>query len=134
MQPITRWLALILIAAVVAGCSTLSPLKAAETAEQRAFAAYGTFVVYQELAVDIMRDPQVPDSVKLRIQRAEGQAKPVADSLLDTALEVSSIRRQFDEGRATDSALLVAVQMLDESLERLAPLINNLVAAVRDAT
>ena len=117
----------------VAGCQSANPIAAAETNEQRAYAAYGTFVIFQEKAADLAEDPAIPNGVKLRIIAAEERAKPVADSLLDAYAEFLAIKAQFDAGQSTEEAVLIASNNLNDWITRLAPLVNELIRNVKGA-
>jgi len=83
------------VALALAGCSTADPLKTAQTLEQKAFALYGTFVVYEEAGAEMILDPAVPDSVKVVIQQADSVAKPAADILVTVARETSVARAEL---------------------------------------
>jgi hypothetical protein len=125
------WLMLWLFA--LAGCQTANPLAAAETSEQRAFAAYGTFVILQETAADLVEDPAIPRGAKLRIIQAEERAKPVADSLLDAYTAFLIVRAEFDAGETSQERLASASRELDGWITKLAPLINEIIRNIKGA-
>lgn len=128
-----RQLWLLLFAVALAGCQTANPIGAAETSGQRAYAAYGTFVIFQEKAADLAEQPGIPNGVKLRIIAAEERAKPVADSLLDAYTEFLVVRAQFDAGQTTQDKVLIASTNLNDWVTRLLPLVNELVRNVKGA-
>lgn len=128
-----RQLWLLLFAIALAGCQSANPMAAANTNEQRAYAAYGTFVIFQEKAADLAEDSAIPRGVKLRIIQAEERAKPAADSLLDAYTEFLVIRAQFDAGQTTEEKVLIASNNLNDWVTRLLPLINELVRNVKGA-
>ncbi len=125
------WLLLWLFA--LAGCQSANPMKFAETPEQRAYAAYGTFVIAQETAADLVEDDSIPRGVKLRIIQAEERAKPVADSLLDAYMEFLIVKAEFDAGETSEERLVIAAQGLDDWVTQLAPLVNELLRNIRGA-
>ncbi len=125
------WLMLWLFA--LAGCQGANPIKAAETPEQRAYAAYGTFVIAQETAADLVEDASIPDGVRLRIIQAEERAKPVADSLLDAYMGFLIVKAEFDAGETTEQRLVTAANELDDWVTQLAPLISELLRNIRGA-
>lgn len=125
------WLMLWLFA--LAGCQSANPIAAAETSEQRAYAAYGTFVIVQEKAADLAEDPAIPRGVKLRIIQAEERAKPVADSLLDAYTAFLVIKGEFDAGETSEQRLLSASRELDGWITELAPLINEIIRNIKGA-
>ena len=127
----TAWLLLIMVA--LAGCKGANPIAAAETSEQRAYAAYGTFVIMQEKAVDLARNETLSRSVRLGIINAEERAKPVADSLLGAINEYEAIRAQLDAGTTTEDQMVIASNNLNNWVSRLIPLTTQLIAAVQGA-
>lgn len=120
------------LATWLSACATIAgPYKAAETAEQKAFALYGTFVVFEERGAAIVTDRRIDLDARRAIQRADARAKPVADSLLDAALEVQSVREQLD---ASDNDLETVTRNLEGWITRFEPLVAELVRAVKGAS
>jgi hypothetical protein len=94
---------------VLVGCKSLSaPVEAAQTPEQTAYALYGTFVVFEELAASIVTDPATPASVKDVIKQADAVAKPAADGMIDAARQVIKIQTQLAAGTTPDEKLEIA--------------------------
>lgn len=125
------WLLLWLVA--LSGCQSANPMRAAETPEQRAYAAYGTFVIAQETAADLVEQQNIPRGVRLRIIQAEERAKPVADSLLDAYTEYLIIKAEFDAGDTSEQRLVIAANNLDDWVTQLAPLVAELLRNVKGA-
>jgi hypothetical protein len=123
----------LLCAFALAGCQGANPIKAAETNEQRAYAAYGTFVLVQEKAADLVEQPNIPRNVKLRIIGAEERAKPVADSLLDAYTEFLIVRAEFEAGQTSEERFIIAANSLDNWVTQLVPLLNELIRNVKGA-
>ncbi len=115
------------------GCASTNPLAAAETSEQRAYAAYGTFVIFQEKAVDLVGEESIPSDVRLRIIAAEDRAKPVADNLLDAYVEFLVVKAEFNAGNTSQDRLVVAANSLDDWVTRLAPMVNELIRTLQGA-
>jgi hypothetical protein len=130
LYAVVIWMAVPLI---MTGCASSNPIKAADTAEQKAYAAYGTFVIFQEKAVDLAELDTVSNSIKLRIIDAENRAKPVADSLLDAINEYNVIRAEVDAGETSSDRLVVVSNNLNSWINRLMPLVNELVRNVKGA-
>lgn len=127
-------LALVAIASLP-GCATVSaPTKAAETVEQKAFAVYGTFVIFEEAGADIVENTSLPLDVRRAVQNTDRTAKPVADALVAAALEAQRIRLQVEAGANTVERLDIATANLERWIARAGPLIDNLVAAVRNGS
>lgn len=125
---------LLILAVALAGCQSANPIAAADTNEQRAYASYGTFVIFQEKAADLAQDATLPRGVRLRVAQAEQRARPVAESLLTTYMEFIEIKAEFDAGDPTAEARLVTVSNnLNNWVNRLAPLVNELVRNVKGA-
>lgn len=124
---------LLLCAFALAACQSANPLSAAETVEQRAYAGYGTYVIFAEKAADLAERPEISNSVKLRLIRAEEAASPVADSVLETVLEVEDIRDEIANSGTGQARLEAALVNLNSYVTRLTPLINELVRQVKGA-
>lgn len=98
---------------VLAGCKSLTaPVETAQTPEQKAYALYGTFVVFEELAAVVVTDPVTPASVKVAIKTADATAKPAADAVLSSARQVIQIQTQLAEGKTPTEKLEIANQNL----------------------
>lgn len=128
-----RQVYVLLLAVALAGCQSANPIAAAETNEQRAYAAYGTFVIFQEKAADLAEDPNIPNGAKLRIIAAEERAKPIAESLLDAYTEFLAIKAEFDAGQTTEERVIAASNNLNDWITRLAPVVNELIRNVKGA-
>jgi len=124
---------ILLWAIALAGCQSANPIKAAETTEQRAYAAYGTFVIVQEKAADLVEQQNIPRSVRLQIIQAEERAKPVADSLLDAYTEFLVVRAEFEAGQTSEQRFVIASERLDDWVTQLAPLVNELIRNIKGA-
>ena len=124
---------LLAIVFALQACAGTNPIAAAETAEQRAFATYGTFVIIEEQAAKLISSGQIPDSAVRAIARADAQAKPVADSLLDATLEFIVIRSEYEAGETAERRFVSAMDSRNNWVERVRPLIANLISAVKGA-
>jgi len=124
---------LILCLSALTACQSANPIRAAETSEQRAYAAYGTFVIFQEMAADLVEQPSIPRNAKLAIVKAEERAKPVADSLLEAYVEFIRVKAEFQAGDTSQDALITAATRLDDWVTRLAPLVNELLRTIKGA-
>lgn len=112
-------------------CATIAgPYKAAETAEQKAFALYGTFVVFEERGASIINDNRIDIDARRLIQRVDARAKPVADSTLEAALQVNEVRGEVG---ASENKLATVTANLENWIMRFEPLVTELVAAVKGA-
>lgn len=113
------------------GCAGTNPIAAAETNEQRAYAAYGTFVIMQEKAADIVEGTDIPRGAKLRVIGAEERAKPIADSLLDAYTEYLVIRAEYEAGQTSEERFITAANSLDNWVTQLVPLLNELIRNIK---
>jgi len=111
------------------GCAIADPYNAAVTPEQQAYAIYGTFTIFEEAAVGLVQDTAVPLNVRQAIQRADRQAKPIMDALLDAALEVNRARQEVGSG----GDIAVTLVALEAALTRSGPALANLIAAIKGA-
>lgn len=118
---------------LLVGCSTLTPVQRAQTAEQKAYAAYATFVVYEEQAAILMGKPDVPDTIKHAIQQADALAKPAADVMLIAANKVNSVRAQLEDAPndpTLGDKLVVSLQALKSAYDDAKPKIGALKNAI----
>lgn len=123
--------AFIVLAASVGCKSAPNPIETAQTPEQKAFAVYGEFVVYEEIAADIVRMPQVSDSVKQRLKEIDAKTKPAADALRDAAMNVIEARELLSAGQSTDAKLDTANANLEHWYLQTRDLVTQLQGAVR---
>jgi hypothetical protein len=121
---------LLILSSIIAGCAS-NPLKEAETAEQKAFAVYGTFVVAEETAAKLVLAPGVPANVKEALRRADREAKPAADALLAAAQEVILVRRELAAGTTTEQKLQIATTNLLMWYESARPKVQALVDVIK---
>jgi len=135
MRPIPQWQAfyMLMIMLVLQACAASNPLAQAETVEQKAFAAYGTFVIFEEQAAKLIASGELTNSQIRAIGRADARAKPVADSLLEATLAFAEIRAEFEAGGTGEALFISAANELNGWVERALPLINNLVSSVQGA-
>ena len=125
---------LLLLAVFVQGCANVNPIAAAETPEQRAYAIYGTFVIFSEKAADLAENAALPRSVRLGLVEAEEDARPVVDSMLEVLEEYETIRAQVDAGETGEERFVIVASNLNSWVDRVAPLVEGLVTAVKEAT
>lgn len=123
----------IVMAWAIVACVSANPLARAETVEQKAYAAYGTFVIFEEQAASLVTSGTVGDNVARVLIAADETAKPVADGLLDATLEFGRVKAEFEAGATSEERFLIAMKSLNDWTERALPLINNLVKSVRGA-
>lgn len=128
------WLILCMLAVSGAACAPVNPVAVAETPEQKAYAAYGMFVVFQETAADLVDDPALSDGVKLRIIEAEAQAHVVANGTLDAINEFLRVKAEFDAGESTEARVQIAANNLNDWITRLVPLVNELIRNIKGAS
>jgi hypothetical protein len=122
---------LLVIMLLLQACAGANPISKAETTEQRAYATYGTFVIVEEQAAQLVSSGQVSDSTVRAIGRADAAVKPVADSLLDATLEFTVIRTEYESGGTGEERFVRAMNELNGWVMRVRPLIANLISAVK---
>lgn len=122
---------LLVIMFALQACTASNPITRAETAEQKAYATYGTFVIFEEQAAKLVSSGQLPRSTVVAIGDADRRAKPIADSLLDATLKFTEIREEYEASGTGETRFIAATKELNGWVEQALPLINNLVAAVR---
>lgn len=134
---------LVITMAVLAAC-TANPIKQAETFEQKAYALYGTYAIFQGKAAELVNDATVSERVRQGLRDVDRETYPVAESLVDAATTVSDIRDIIDmceELEAPESnpvcmpsnerRLSNAISNLSTIYFKAQPAILNLVATVK---
>lgn len=131
------------LALALTACATINPFKAATNLDQRAFASYGTFVVFEEQAAVAVQDPSIPANVKQALKTADARAKPAADALLASVKQYEAISialtqcpSQPDPAQCkatTADKLVTATANLNQWVIDATTQINALVSAVKGA-
>lgn len=118
------------LAAVLFGCAG-NPLSAAHTPEQRAYALYGEFVIFEEQAVALRSSGELTPPLLVAIQKADMIAKPTADALLQATQDVIAAQRQLDSGSGSPEKLKIATDNLTRWVTQGQTDITNLASAVK---
>lgn len=126
-----RVLVAVALVAMAYGCAS-SPIGEAETLEQRAYAAYGSFVIAEENVEEVTRDVSpLSDAQRLSLVRAVQAAQPVVDSTMATLEQYQSARADFQAGRAERGTLDAVAERLGGWVEQAEMVVGRLLAAVR---
>lgn len=143
MIPIRKTQTFLLLVVMLAlqACGTANPLARAETVEQKAYAAYGTFVIFEEQGAKLVASGEIPRSAVIRIGEADRRAKPVADNLLEATLEFEQVRDEYetcnsalpDDCDTKQEKFISGLNSLDGWVTRFGPLLNSLTAAIKGA-
>jgi hypothetical protein len=138
----TRFVTLACVLLALCACAS-NPFKAATNLDQRAFASYGTFVVFEEQAAVVVQDPSIPLNVKQALKAADARAKPTADALLASVKEYEAVSialtqcpNQPDPSQCkatTAQKLVTATANLNQWVTDATTQINALVSAVKGA-
>lgn len=111
-----------------------SPIKVAQTVEQKAYAAYGTYVIAEEHAAQLTTPTStVSQPVKVAILQAAKRSQPVVDSMLQGFQQYQTARADFDAQKIDQPALTVAVNNLDSWVTKATAVIADLIVAVKGA-
>lgn len=142
---LTRWFVATVAMVTFMACG-LSPVKQAQTFEQKSYALYGTYVIFQGKAAELVQDTTTPERVKQALRDADKVTYPVAEELVDAAVAVSDIRELVDmcEVLAVPEAnpectpsnerrLANAITNLSTIYFKAQPIILKMVAAVKGA-
>lgn len=127
MKTLSRLLPLLFF--FIVGCT--NPAVKPETLEQKAFLAYGTFVVLEEQAAKVYADEAVPPDIKAAIQAADSAAKPAADAMLEAALALEAMRAAGGEPWPAPE---LAEKNLQEAMTKALLAIANLRLAIMKGT
>jgi len=115
----------------LSGCGS-TPVQQAETPEQKAYALYGTYVIFQEKAAELVQDPAIPENVKQALRDSDRIAYPVAESLVEAVIEVEAIRQQVKAGMNSEERLTLAILNLSTIYFSAAPKLLAVVSAVKE--
>ncbi len=134
-----KWVAALCLGLVVTficldlfGCQN-NPITVAKTPLQRAYAAYGEFVILEEQAAHLTQDPTTPRQIKNIIATADSRAKPSADALLSAVLDYESASKSLSTGTGTPEKLAITESNLEHWLTQANTDITVLVSAVKGA-
>lgn len=107
----------VLFAIAVNACTSINPISAADSVEQRAYATYGTYVIARERASELTSPASdVSEDVQRAILRAESRASPLVDDLSEAFQEYVVIRSRYESGESTLESLSRASSRLDEAV------------------
>ena len=124
---------LVLFTSFMAACATFdsaNPFASANSAEQKAFAMYGTFVILQERGADIVKNRSLPLKVRKNVKKANKIAFPVAKKLRAMAVHVIKTRMQLKQGKIHPDFLKQSVIALDELIVKFGPMLTSMKKAV----
>ncbi len=124
---------LLAIVLALQACAGSNPIAKADTLEQKAFATYGTFVIFEEQAAKLVSSGQLSNSAVRAIGRADERAKPVVDSLIAATVEFAAIKAEFEASGEGEEQFIAAMNELNVWVSRAVPLVNNLISAVEGA-
>jgi hypothetical protein len=124
---------LLAIVLALQACAITDPIAKADTLEQKAFATYGTFVIFEEQAAKLVSSGELSDSAVRAIGRADERAKPVVDSLIAAAVEFAAIKAEYEASGEGEERFIAAMNELNVWVSRAAPLVDNLIAAIEGA-
>lgn len=113
------------------GCAASNPLAQAQTVEQKAYAAYGTFVIAEEQAAKLVSSGQLSNSQIIAIGKADERAKAVVNDLIAAVLEFETIQDEFKRFGTGEQQYINAMNSLNNWTALLVPLISNLLAAIQ---
>jgi len=121
-----RFQFLLVIVLALQACGAANAVKRAETVEQKAYAAYGEFVIVSEQAAKLVSSGQLDNRSIIAIGRAEEAAKEVADPLIELTVEFEAIRKEYLAGGTGEIRFISTMNNLNNWVERLLPLVANL--------
>ena len=134
-----RWLAyayaiLLVAISLSTGCASINPVASAKTLEQKVYATYGSFVVFEVQAAELVSSPDVPPEVKALIKKADSVAKPAADAMFDAAVQLIKIKSDLAAGQTTDEKVLIATQNLNRWYMEAEPKILALITTIKETS
>jgi hypothetical protein len=115
---------------LLGACAQSNPISKAETLEQGVYAAYGTFVIAQERAADMVQDSDITDEATQVIVDANRAARPVINSMMDSYSEYASVRKMFEAQEITVDRVVFVMDNLEEWVKRASKLAMEFLTAV----
>lgn len=122
--------ALGLVTLALYGCIT-HPVNVTKNTEQRAYALYGEFVIFEEQAAQLRNS--VTPQIFVVIQHADAIAKPTADSLLQAVRDYDAVATQVRAGAGTENQLSTVTANLEKWVTQADTDIASLISAVKGA-
>lgn len=113
----------LMILTVLAGCRAL-PIEEAFTPSQRAYAVAGMYQIAQSRALDALARPELPESAREAIKRADAVAAPVIVGLIQAIRLYSDIQAELGDTQG-DARLAAAAANLEDWLLRAKPLVDD---------
>ncbi len=125
---------LLVFAIFISGCATVEPVKTAETPEQKAFALYGTYVIYKEVGADLAVDPDTPDEFVQYLATAVRVADPASVLLKEAGIQLEKARARLKEieNQTTLDEFTVALQVFNERWADAQPKLQSFIDAVKE--
>jgi hypothetical protein len=129
---LVKYFILLFISFTIISCANFNALSKAKNSEQRAYALYGSFVVFEELGASLITSSNVPLSIKRDIKKADAKTKPAADKLLAAVLQVQNVRAELAKGENTEQTLAIVNANLEKWLNDSEPLITEFIQLIAD--
>ncbi len=127
-----RWFSMVLALALV-GCAG-SPLKVAQTTEQKAYALYGTFVIAEEQAAKLTAPTSnLSPAAKTAIIAASQRAQPAMDVVLAGISQYETARADFEAAKIDKPTFQVVVDKLGGWVTQAQALVATLLVSLKGA-
>lgn len=104
---------LMITALAVMGCAGTNPIAVAETPAQKAYAIERSYNVVLEGALDLVNDPQVPESLKEGIRATERRTTPVIDGLAQAAKNFILAQAEISAGESSADRMVIVSENLE---------------------
>jgi len=125
------WLALAIV--LIAACAQYNPIRAADTNQQRALAAYGSVSIVVEQIAGLVGPETLPTPIQARLIAAGEVGGKFAREGLKVYLEVEDARAAFQADATQEGRLLAALNNLNSWIDRVGPVTDDLKAVLRGA-
>lgn len=86
--------------------------------------------IYQQRALELVQDAQVPADVKEEIKEADAEATPVMRELIASTKQYMDIREALEEGATEEEKLAIANRELESWIAEAVPRINALIQSI----
>lgn len=122
--------ALVCCVALLGACAA-NPFTAAKGVDEQAFAALGSYNVYQKLALKVVQDQSLPVELRRAAAQADADAFPVVEALNKALTAYLDVQEQLAAGKTSKEKLTIAIANLKDWTTKTVAVVDKLREAVK---
>jgi len=112
-RPMLLGVLAMMVCLVLPGCAS-NPFSQAKGADEVAFAALGSYQIFQKQALKVVQDQSLPNDLRRAVAAADAAAFPVIKALDGALTTFLDVQAQVDAGTSTKAKLAIAVANLQD--------------------